>query len=814
MAKEKNTQNSQEIDFQSFKTEVLNDYKLACISREASLLGRKEVLTGKAKFGIFGDGKELAQIALAKQFKNGDFRSGYYRDQTLMMANEQLTVQQYFAGLYGHTNETVEPQSAGRQMGGHYSTRNLDETGEWKNLMEQKNSSADISPTAGQMPRLLGLAQASKVYRNHSTLKDLEQFKKFTNGGNEVAFGTIGDASTSEGPFWETINAAGVLQVPMVMSVWDDGYGISVPREFQTTKNSISEALAGMQRTADKPGYEIFITKGWDYAHLCETYEKAVKLAREEHIPVLVHVKEVNQPQGHSTSGSHERYKSEERLIWETEFDCIEKFKEWILKFNANGKNIATEEALELIHKEAKTHVRDQKNAAWKEFTTDIQADLAEAIQVMKAVANESNNRVFIEKEIEQLEKTFEPIRKDVLSTARRILRMVKDEKTPSKATLAAWIKSRIQQNHDRYSSHLHSQSERSALKIKAVAPTYDGTETYEDGRIVLRENYRSLLSKYPEALVFGEDAGKIGGVNQSLEGMQEQFGDLRVSDTGIRECTIIGQGIGMAMRGLRPIAEIQYLDYLLYAIQIMSDDLATVQYRTKGGQKAPLIISTRGHRLEGIWHSGSPMGMIINSIRGMHVCVPRNMTKAAGFYNLLMEADEPALVIEPLNGYRTKELMPTNSGEYKEALGVPEIVKEGSDITLVSYGSTFNLCEVACKTLTELGIDVELIDVQTLLPFDIHHSINDSLKKTNRLLIVDEDVSSGATGFMLDKILVEQKAYYHLDGAPETLSSKDHRPAYGTDGDYFSKPSIDDIVEKVYAVMHDADPLKFPSLY
>ncbi len=814
MAKEKNTQNSQEIDFQSFKSEVLNDYKLACISREASLLGRKEVLTGKAKFGIFGDGKELAQIALAKQFRNGDFRSGYYRDQTLMMANDQLTVQQYFAGLYGHTNETVEPQSAGRQMGGHYSTRNLDETGEWKNLMEQKNSSADISPTAGQMPRLLGLAQASKVYRNHPTLKDLEQFKKFTNGGNEVAFGTIGDASTSEGPFWETINAAGVLQVPMVMSVWDDGYGISVPREFQTTKNSISEALAGMQRTADKPGYEIFITKGWDYAHLCETYEKAVKLAREEHIPVLVHVKEVNQPQGHSTSGSHERYKSEERLIWETEFDCIEKFKEWIIKFNANGKNIATEEALELIHKEAKTHVRDQKNAAWKEFTTDIQADLAEAIQVMKAVANESNNRVFIEKEIEQLEKTFEPIRKDVLSTARRILRMVKDEKTPSKATLAAWIKSRIQQNHDRYSSHLHSQSERSALKIKAVAPTYDGTETYEDGRIVLRENYRSLLSKYPEALVFGEDAGKIGGVNQSLEGMQEQFGDLRVSDTGIRECTIIGQGIGMAMRGLRPIAEIQYLDYLLYAIQIMSDDLATVQYRTKGGQKAPLIISTRGHRLEGIWHSGSPMGMIINSIRGMHVCVPRNMTKAAGFYNLLMEADEPALVIEPLNGYRTKELMPTNSGEYKEALGVPEIVKEGSDITLVSYGSTFNLCEVACKTLTELGIDVELIDVQTLLPFDIHHSINDSLKKTNRLLIVDEDVSSGATGFILDKILVEQKAYYHLDGAPETLSSKDHRPAYGTDGDYFSKPSIDDIVEKVYAIMNEANPLKFPSLY
>ncbi len=814
MAKESIRKTAESIDFQSFKTEVLNDYRLACLSREASLLGRKEVLTGKAKFGIFGDGKELAQIALAKQFQNGDFRSGYYRDQTLMMAIDQLSVQQYFAGLYGFTDVAAEPQSAGRQMGGHYSTRNLDSNGEWKNLMEQKNSSADISPTAGQMPRLLGLAQASKIYRNHPTLKDLEKFKKFTNGGNEVAFGTIGDASTSEGPFWETINAAGVLQVPMVMSVWDDGFGISVPREFQTTKGSISEALAGMQRTDTKTGYEIFITKGWDYAHLCETYEKAVKLAREEQIPVLVHVKEVNQPQGHSTSGSHERYKSEERLQWENDYDCIQKFKEWILNFNSNDAIIATDEELDAIQKAAKTSVREQKNAAWKAFTDAIQEDIANALSLMKAVAAESPDATTISKEIELLEKAFEPVRKDILTISRKVLRLVREENTASKAALSSWIKTRIEENFDRYSSHLHSESQFAASNIVAVAPTYDGSNTQEDGRIILRENYRKILENYPEALVFGEDAGKIGGVNQTLEGMQEQFGELRVSDTGIRECTIIGQGIGMAMRGLRPIAEIQYLDYLLYAIQILSDDLATVQYRTKGGQKAPLIISTRGHRLEGIWHSGSPMGMIVNSLRGMHVCVPRNMTKAAGFYNLLMEADEPALVIEPLNGYRTKELMPTNIGEFKEALGIPEIVKTGSDLTLVSYGSTFNLCEIAVKQLSELGIDVELIDVQTLLPFDIHHLIKESLSKTNRLLIVDEDVSSGATGYILDKILVEQKGYVHLDSAPETLSAKDHRPAYGSDGDYFSKPSIDDIVEKVYSIMQEVNPKKYPAIY
>ena len=802
------------IDFNTFKDQILADYRLACESRETSLLGRKEVLTGKAKFGIFGDGKELAQIALAKQFQNGDFRSGYYRDQTIMMAIEELTIEQYFASLYAHTDLEFEPQSAGRQMGGHLSTRNLDENGEWKNLMSKKNSAADIAPTAGQMPRLLGLALASKMYRNNSQLRELSEFKNFSDKGNEVAFGTIGDASTSEGPFWETINAAGVLQVPMVMSIWDDGFGISVPREFQTTKGSISEALAGMQRTKEKTGYEIFVTKGWDYADLCETYEKAVHLARTEHVPVLVHVMEVNQPQGHSTSGSHERYKSEERLKWETDFDCIQKFKEWILAFNVNDLALASIEDLEKIQSEAKEKVRLAKNTAWKSFNDSIKKDYSALIAILKFLADESPNGIFITKEIEGIEKTIEPIRKDIVSLARKVLRMVRVENTPAKIRLSEWISGNIKENFDRYSSHLHSESAKSALKIEAVPPEYDQEIAMEDGRIILRDNYRKLLEKFPELLVFGEDAGKIGGVNQTLEGLQDQFGDLRVFDTGIRECTIIGQGIGLAMRGLRPIAEIQYLDYLLYAIQILSDDLATLQYRTKGGQKAPLIISTRGHRLEGIWHSGSPMGMIVNSLRGMHICVPRNMTKAAGFYNTLMQADEPALVIEPLNGYRTKERLPINIGEFREPLGIPEITQIGTDLTLVSYGSTFNLCEVAGKILEEMGISVELIDVQTLLPFDIHHVIAKSLEKTNRLLLVDEDVSSGATAFMLDKILVEQKAYNFLDSAPETLSAKDHRPAYGSDGDYFSKPSIDDIVEKAYGILTEENPIKFPILF
>ena len=814
MAKDKASTTQDQLDFNSFKQQVLNDYLLACTSREASLLGRKEVLTGKAKFGIFGDGKELAQIALAKQFQNGDFRSGYYRDQTLMLALGELTISQYFAGLYAHTDVEIEPQSAGRQMGGHYSTRNLDANGNWKNLMEQKNSSADISPTAGQMPRLLGLAQASKVYREHPTLKELEPFKKFTNGGNEVAGGTIGDASTSEGPFGETMNAAGVLQVPMVMSVWDDGYGISVPRELQTTKGSISEALAGFQRSPEKVGFEILVTKGWDYAHLCETYEKAVQIARNEHVPVLVHVKEVNQPQGHSTSGSHERYKSPERLAWETTFDCIQKFKEWILSFADKGLVLASSEELENLEKEAKEAVRTAKNNAWQAFVNDIQQDKTALLSILNSFQAAHPLHQMCQQAAEKLAKEKDSIRRELLQVARAILRNSIGQNSAERAALGNWVRSIQEKAKDRYSSHLHSASAQSVLNVATVPVQYAPDNQQEDGRIILRENYRKILETRPEVLVFGEDAGKIGGVNQSLEGLQEQFGALRVSDTGLRECTIIGQGIGMAMRGLRPIAEIQYLDYLLYAVQIMSDDLATVQYRTKGGQKAPLIVSTRGHRLEGIWHSGSPMGMIINSLRGIHVCVPRNMTKAAAFYNTLLQSDEPALVIEPLNGYRTKERMPLNFGEFTEALGVPEIVQEGSDLTLVSYGSTFNICEQAVAQLADFGISVELIDAQTLLPFDIHHVIGASVAKTNALLIVDEDVSSGASAFMLDQILVKQGAYNFLDLAPQTMSAKDHRPAYGSDGDYFSKPNMDDIIEKVLDMMHDLDPIGFPKVF
>ena len=569
-----------------------------------------------------------------------------------------------------------------------------------------------------------------------------------------------------------------------------------------------------MQRTDSKAGYEIFVTRGWDYPHLCETYEKAVKLARDEHIPVLIHVKEVNQPQGHSTSGSHERYKSAERLQWEKDFDCIEKFKAWILDFNINGQIIGTEDELNQIQSEAKNTVRDAKNKSWKKFTNDINSDLKEACSLLFELAEVSEQKVFIHKEREALEKAYEPIRKDIFSTVRKVLRLVSKENHEQKKKLSNWIKAKLENANDRYSSHLYSQSISSISNINHVPIQFEDEAKMEDGRIILRENFKKQLEKVPELIIFGEDAGKIGGVNQSLEGLQEQFGEERVFDTGIRECTIIGQGIGMAMRGLRPIAEIQYLDYLLYAIQVMSDDLSTLQYRTKGGQKAPLIISTRGHRLEGIWHSGSPMGMIVNALRGMNICVPRNMTKAAGFYNILLESDEPALVVEPLNGYRTKEKFPKNIGEFNEPLGIPEIVKEGKDITLVSYGSTFNLCVIAEKSLEQLGISVELIDVQTLIPFDTNHIIKKSIEKTNRLIIVDEDVSSGATAYILDKIMVEQNAFFNLDSAPVTLSAKDHRPAYGTDGDYFSKPNVDDIIEKVYEIMNETDPSSFPSLY
>jgi len=791
----------------NFKKIVLEDYKLANISRETSLLGRREVLTGKAKFGIFGDGKEIPQLAMAKFFENGDFRSGYYRDQTFMMAIGQTDVQKFFAQLYAHPNVDAEPASGGRSMNGHYATRSLDKDGNWLSLKDQKNSSSDISPTAGQMPRLLGLAQASKVYRHN---KEIPADNLFSRNGNEVAFGTIGDASTSEGLFWETINAAGVLQVPMVMSVWDDGHGISVPKKYQTTKSSISEVLKGFQRDeGEKNGYEIFKVKGWDYPALVATYEKAVNLAREEHIPVLIHVEDLTQPQGHSTSGSHERYKSKERLQWEVDFDCIRKMGEWMVE-----TGIATTEELETIKKEAKNEVRRSQKAAWDDFTGEIKSERKEALVFLNELVGESSVSSSIKPMIDALKNDPNPNRKDLLNTVRKTIRICRNEDSTAKTSLINWYHQAQKENSKRYSDNLYSNSALSPLNIEEVAVEYDESAEEVDGRVVLRENFDKIFSKYPEVLIFGEDSGKIGDVNQGLEGLQNKYGELRVSDTGIREATIAGQGIGMALRGLRPIAEIQYLDYLLYCLQIMSDDLATVQYRTAGGQKAPLIVRTRGHRLEGIWHSGSPMAGILNIIKGIHLCVPRNLTTAAGFYNTLLEGDDPALIIEPLNAYRSKEKLPTNLGEFKVPLGIPEIVKKGKDVTIVTYGSTCNLAEEACKELLEMGIDAELIDIRTLMPFDRKEMIVESLKKTNKVLFLDEDVKGGAPAYMMQKVLEEQGGYYHLDVEPKTLASKDHRPAYGTDGDYFSKPSIDDIVEAVYDIMRDVNPEKYPSIY
>ncbi len=796
-------------EIKEYVDEILADYKLACISRETSLLGRKEVLTGKAKFGIFGDGKELAQIALAKQYQNGDWRSGYYRDQTIMMAIDELGVQQYFAGLYAHPDVEKEPFSGGRQMGGHFATATINAQGEFVDLMKKRNSSADISPTAGQMPRLLGLAYASKLFRNNEAL---HSYDTFTDKGNEVAFGTIGDASTSEGLFWETMNAAGVLQVPLVMSIWDDGYGISVSREHQTVKGSISDALAGFQRTEEKPGFEIFKVKGWDYPSLIKTYEKAVRLAREEHVPVLIHVIEVTQPQGHSTSGSHERYKSPERLQWETDFDCIEQFKKWILDFRYQGKAITTEENLDEIREAAKKEVRAEQKQAWADYVGSINSDKEEALGLLRAMISGAKGDA-VDELVKELERNKDPLRKEVLTAVRKAIQLTAGNDSHDRQHLLMWYRKVSERAEDMYSSDLFSTSIHSALSIEHVPARYDGDEMV-DGRLILRDNFKAKFEEEPLLLTFGEDTGKIGGVNQSMEGMQEAFSDLRVQDTGIREATIIGQGIGMAMRGLRPLAEIQYLDYLLYALQIMSDDLATVRYRTKGQQKAPLIVRTRGHRLEGIWHSGSPMGMIINALRGMVVCVPRNMTKAAGMFNTLLAADDPGLIVEPLNGYRTKERVVSNLGEFNEPIGKVDILREGTDITLLSYGSTFNLCVTAVERLSEIGIDVELIDAQTLLPFDVEGEVAQSLQKTNRLLVVDEDVPGGASAYLLEQVLVKQQGYYQLDSEPRTLTAKAHRPAYGSDGDYFSKPGIDDIYEMAYGIMSEADPLRFPALY
>ena len=805
------------ISFNDFRKEVLNDYKIARISRQCSILGRREVLTGKAKFGIFGGGKEVPQLAMAKAFKNGDFRSGYYRDQTFMMAIGELDAQQFFAGLYAHTDIDIEPMSAGRQMGGHFATHSIHKDGSWKNLTKQKNSSSDISPTAAQMPRLVGLAQASKLYRN---VKELKNKPNFSHEGNEVAWGTIGNASTSEGIFFESINAAGVLEVPLVMSIWDDEYGISVHAKHQTTKENISEILKGFQKEKDTNGYEIFVVNGWDYVKLIDVYSKASKIARDHHVPVLIHVKELTQPQGHSTSGSHERYKDINRLKWEKEFDCIEKMREWILNFeleDGNGdilKFVINEEELITLEKNVKKEVSNAKRDAWNIFIDEIKLEVTSAANILEKIAKKSSNGNFITKLKNDLTNIVEPVRKDILSCTRKVLRYIKDETFIEKIELQEFIKTAIEDAAYKYSSHLTSESKDASVNISEVKPLYNLKEINVDARIVMRDNFDAILKKYPEVIVFGEDAGHIGDVNQGLEGLQEKYGIERVSDTGIREATIIGQGIGLAMRGLRPIAEIQYLDYLLYALQIMSDDLATLRYRTFGKQIAPLIIRTRGHRLEGIWHSGSPMGGIINNIRGIHVLVPRNMTKAAGFYNTLLLGDDPALVIECLNGYRLKEKLPTNLGEFTTPIGVVEIIRPGNDMTVISYGSTLRIVDQAAKELSQVGINIEVIDAQSLLPFDLNHETVKSVAKTNRLLVVDEDVPGGASAYLLQEIIENQNGYQYLDSKPATLSAKAHRPAYGSDGDYFSKPSTEDVFEKVYEMMHEVYPERFKSLY
>lgn len=787
--------------------QILEDYRIAISSREASLIGRKEVFSGKAKFGIFGDGKEVAQLAMARAFKDGDFRSGYYRDQTFMLGIGQLTLQQYFAQLYAHTDVVAEPASAGRMMNGHYGNRLLDDKGNWKVQTQMKNSSSDVSPTGAQMPRLVGLAYASKLYRQNPALHN---YTDFSIQGNEIAWGTIGNASTSEGMFYEAINAAGVLKAPMLISIWDDEYGISVPKEYHTTKGSISEVLKGFQREGeDEPGYEIFRVRGWDYEALVNTYEEAAKICREQHVPVMVHVQEMTQPQGHSTSGSHERYKSKDRLIWEEEYDCIKQMRSWIL-----DQNLATEEELENLEKEAQKGAKESRKAAWDAFTASIKQELNTAVMYLQRAAEKSTNGDTIQALAVDLKGTLNPIRKDIMTTAKKALRIMRGETFSEKTELIRWLERNQELNQDRYSSHVISASDDSPLKVPHIPAVYSEDSEVLEGFKVLQACFDNLLEQDPRVFAIGEDLGKIGGVNQGMAGLQDKHGVLRVTDTGIRECTIMGQGIGAALRGLRPIAEIQYLDYLLYAIQIMSDDLATLQHRTKGGQKSPVVIRTRGHRLEGIWHTGSPMGMILNSIRGIHVCVPRNMVQAAGMYNTLMQGDDPALLIECLNGYRLKETMPDNYREFTVPLGQPEVIREGSDVTIVTYGSMCRIVMTAAEQLEELGISCEIIDVQTLLPFDLNHRIVESLKKTNRLVVADEDVPGGASAFILQHVLETQEGYYHLDSQPTTIAAEEHRAAYSSDGDYFSKPSEDTVVDKVYAMMHETDPSSFPAIY
>ncbi len=793
------------------KEEILNDYRIAWESRYTSLAGRKEVFAGKAKFGIFGDGKELAQIAMAKAFKKGDWRSGYYRDQTFMFAIGELTIEQYFAQLYAHPDLEADPATAGRCMNAHFVTRSIDEKGEWKNLSQMYNSAADVSCTAGQMPRLVGLAWASKLYRENP---ELHQFTHFSNKGNEVAFGTIGNASTSEGHFWEAINAAGVLQIPMLVAIWDDGYGISVGQEYHTTKGDLYKVLQGFQRTDDEKGIELFQVKGWDYEALCSTFKYAADICRNEHVPVVIHVCEMTQPQGHSTSGSHERYKSKERLQWEEEFDCLKKFEEWIVK---NG--IAKPSELQEINQNAKLKVNNAKLNAWRAFVDSMKADHQEALRLIEEAmlalpAQKVAQKNQLGQVRETLQKTLNPLYSDDFKAVKKALRILRFEENKIRTGLQNWLSKAKRENEERFNSHLYSQSAYSALKVKEVKAVYDEDSRLADGREVLQANFDAIFAKNPRVIAFGEDVGKIGDVNQAFAGLQAKYGEIRISDTSIRELTIIGQGIGTAMRGLRPIAEIQYLDYIYYGLQPLADDVSCLQYRTKGGQKAPIIVRSRGHRLEGIWHSGSPIGMLLHSIRGMYLLVPRNMTQAAGFYNTLLQSDEPALIIECLNGYRLKERIPKNLGEFTVPLGVPEVMREGNDVTIVTYGSMCRIVMEAAEQLHEVGISCEVIDVQTLLPFDIHHSIAKSIQKTNRVIFADEDVPGGASAYMMQQVLQEQDAYKYLDSKPICVSAKAHRPPYGSDGDYFSKPNPEDVVDAVYALMSEANPMQFPELY
>jgi 2-oxoisovalerate dehydrogenase E1 component len=786
--------------------DILYDYKIGYASRQASLIGRKEVFLGRAKFGIFGDGKEMAQVAMARFFRNGDHRSGYYRDQTFMFAAGMLTIQQYFAQLYAHTDLEAEPASGGRLMNGHFATRMLDENGNWINQTKTKNSSADVSPTAAQMPRLVGLAWASKLYRENKQLKGL---KDFSINGNEVAFGTIGNASTSEGIFFESINAAAVLQIPMVLSIWDDGYGISVPNEYHTPKVDISKVLEGFRINQEEKGLALYKVNGWDYPDLIRVYKEASLQARENHIPAVIHVDEMTQPLGHSTSGSHERYKSKQRLAWEAEHDCLKKMKEWIL-----GSGIASEHQLEQIESEATKMAKEGKDNAWSEYIKVLIQDKNEALELLDQLNKELGPFEQLTKYRDSLDALPHPLKLETIKPLKYALRYTRNQSSPTRKKIREWLKTKDDRNQKDYSSHIYSDSKDAALKVKVIPPIYSENSKLVDGREVLQACFDSVLDRDPRIVAFGEDLGKIGDVNQAFAGLQEKYGELRVMDTSIRETTILGQGIGIALRGLRPIAEIQYLDYLIYTIQTMSDDLACTHYRTVGGQKAPVIIRTRGHRLEGVWHSGSPLGMILNSIRGIYVLVPRNMTQAAGFYNTMLQSDDPSLIIETLNAYRLKERIPDNIMEFTVPVGVPEVLNEGSDCTIVTYGAMCRIAMDAAAQLKDVGISLEVIDVQTLLPFDIHHKIVESVKKTNRVIFADEDVSGGASAFMMQQVLEGQNAYQYLDSKPVTLCSKDHRPAYSSDGDYFSKVNAEDIYDTVYAMLNEVNPVDYPEIY